>query len=739
MCEWRSDSVNSKMQSQQGRVKENDTNSLCMNEMKEVHPVLPNQGDTMHGRPAGKIRLYTRTITFLVDDFACPACFLWHTAKHIIRDPDPVAADFNEQDYATLVAHPSPFQKFPEAFLCLVGLSRHYTLDEETYPWFLYKNGEGGCVLLYMCYVLYGLFFFSNCEPLSLETTIGRIVPLLSVAPDHAESELDASVEILFDEGGSGNQTVSAGGGKDVDIYPVIEVANTVVEDGYRTPSETSVSGKSRSTLKRLLVGAVLNAKVRVAAMPTLPFMTASISSTPEREVRDYTNSATGPNLRVIGAPPRSFVPIMTTVTTITSTIDPALVAKKKLVKPSLFWLILLRLVELIPPHGSFRIYCHVTNGSRLDDGRFCREMVDKFAPPKFFTYVRGMENDQLFTEFNVGAARQMSLSVEVRMRAEYNVKEKKMLNSVAKRQVELLKVKEGEIKNLKAQMLLREAEAGRNAILKKERNALDVKVTELKALAVSKERELTDLNALVTYVKSQNDILVDQVHEVEISSSGLQEKVKVYESCMDQLDKFQDDQMKVVNDKFDKLYIDFVEMALHLEEKFYPHLFTTVFGRRWLLTHGMELAIVKCLNSPKYIFALGAAISKAIEKGMQDGLSVGIVHGKEGRALTDVPAHNPSAEVDYTSALQQLQNVNFSLLMELKSNKDASMKGTSDTTPATANTNTALSTTFASASSIDPIFVDDYEVVGAEDQAVADENVASFPNVDDAELNILE
>ncbi|GJS43728.1 hypothetical protein Tco_0568771 [Tanacetum coccineum] len=59
-----------------------------------------------------------------------------------VRDPAPVAADFNAQDYATLVAHPSPFRKFLEEFLCLVGLSRHYTLDEENYPQFLHRNGE---------------------------------------------------------------------------------------------------------------------------------------------------------------------------------------------------------------------------------------------------------------------------------------------------------------------------------------------------------------------------------------------------------------------------------------------------------------------------------------------------------------------------------------------------------------------------------------------------------------------
>nr|GEY37777.1 hypothetical protein [Tanacetum cinerariifolium] len=637
---------------------------------------------------------------------------------------------------------------------------------------------------------------------------------LLLVVPDRAESELDASVERLFDEGGSGNQTEqvdSASGGKDADIQRVIEAVDTVVEDlkeDYGTPSGTPVSGKSRSTLKRLLPRAVLNAEVEVAAIPTLPFMTASISSTPKHKGRDHTDSVVGPNLHAIGTPPRfiissdsfyhsdtnvaeaevdslirSSVPIMTTVTTITSTIDPASVTKKKLVKPSPFFVdsssaggtdpttgvfsdltssnFLVGAIRIVidPDTDLQKVYVpqwSVTNGSRLDDGRICREIVDEFAPPKFFASIRGIEHNQLFIEFNVGATCQMSLSAEVRMRVEYNVKEKRWLKSVAERHVELLKVREGEIENLKTLRGETNALKENNAILEKDQNALDVKVTELKASAVGKERKLTHLNALIITVKSQNNILVDRIRTFILR---LQEKVTVYENCMDQLEKFQDDLVKVVNDKFDKLYNDFVEMALHLEEKFYPHLLTTVFGRRWLLTHGMELAIVKCLNSPEYLSALGAVIGPAIKKGMQDGLSTGTVHGKEGR----------------------LRNVNFSLLAELKSYKDASVEtvmdilrlegplaeklglnelqpnvdqlmvpihfspdkvilvaeGTSDIAPTTANTNMALSITFDFTSSIAPISVDDYEVVGSEDQAIVDENTTSFPNVDDAELNI--
>ncbi|GKG51922.1 hypothetical protein Tco_0544560, partial [Tanacetum coccineum] len=44
-------------------------------------------------------------------------------------------------------------------------------------------------------------------EPRLLDTTVGRTVPLLPIAPDRADRELEASVERLFDEGGSGNQT----------------------------------------------------------------------------------------------------------------------------------------------------------------------------------------------------------------------------------------------------------------------------------------------------------------------------------------------------------------------------------------------------------------------------------------------------------------------------------------------------------------------------------------------------
>ncbi|GJZ00328.1 hypothetical protein Tco_0517757 [Tanacetum coccineum] len=408
-----------------------------------------------------------------------------------------------------------------------------------------------------------------------------------------------------------------------------------------------------------------LEAKVGVAAIPTLPFVTASISSTPKRESGDHTDFVVGLNLCVIGAPPRfvissysshhsgtnvaeaevdslvrSSVLIMTTVTTITSTVDPASVAKEKPVKPSLFSVDSSSAGGIDPNTGVF---------SNLIGNDFLVGVIRTVITPDtdlqkfyFFASVCGMENDQLFTEFNVGAAHQMSLSAEVRLRAKYNVKEKRRLKSVVERQGELLKVIEEDIENLKAQLLLREAEAAKairlcakafnfetvekylwdetnalkehNVILEKERDALDVKVTELETSVAGKECELTDLNSLITSVKymSWRQLLPDSKRKSQYGPSFGGEVLPPPSSY---------------------------------------HLWS------------------------QYLSALGAAIGKAIKKGMQDGLSVGITHGKEDRSLTNVAAYNPSAEVNYVTALQQLQNVNFSLLARLKSNKDASVE----------------------------------------------------------------
>ncbi|GKC32065.1 hypothetical protein Tco_1039359 [Tanacetum coccineum] len=152
---------------------------------------------------------------------------------------------------------------------------RYYTLDEDTYPSFLHDDGTGGCLLFIHCspcsfLTLFLTYFFVYAymdllaficvanptkvkvgereyaigEAKLMDSIIGRVVPLLPVSPARVDSELEASVDRLFDKGGSADQGDStAGGGQE---------AKTEVVTGVRIiADETMVAGKPKRPHKK--------------------------------------------------------------------------------------------------------------------------------------------------------------------------------------------------------------------------------------------------------------------------------------------------------------------------------------------------------------------------------------------------------------------------------------------------------------------------------------------------------
>ncbi|GJS47720.1 hypothetical protein Tco_0597841 [Tanacetum coccineum] len=149
----------------------------------------------------------------------------------------------------------------------------------------------------------------------------------------------------------------------------------------------------------------------------------------------------------------------------------------------------------------------------------------------------------------------------------------------------------------------------------------------------------------------------MNQVNELETSSTDLRGKLEMYEGSMKQLEEFQDNLMKPLEARLAEIDADFTRCCMHFQENFHPHLLNAIAGRRWLLTHGMKLLMAKCLNSTEYMEALGNAFGHAIEKGMQEGLAAGIKHGQAGRCLSDLEAYNPSAEADFNSVVRDLRD----------------------------------------------------------------------------------
>ncbi|GKA83365.1 hypothetical protein Tco_0804960, partial [Tanacetum coccineum] len=653
---------------------------------------------------------------------------------------------------------------------------------------------------------------YAEEEARLLDSTVGRVVPLLPVAPARAESELEASVERLFDEGGSADQGDSAaGGGHDAKIESstgviIIAAKNVTAErpkrprkkrqaatdaggsshppkklrGDYGTFGEAATSGKSPSVLKELLASSMLNVEAGVAAVATLPMVTSSVSATPEHESGPPTDSITGLNLRTLGPTERfvissdsshhsstnaaeagidSFVrsvtpPSVMTEAVITTNVAsipsaPAPKTDTKVVTPvhaSMFHdsdstgtvkpdvagsshvpgkelSLGSRDVNSETLHKVFVSQWNVSNDTLLDDHDVSQEFINHLAPPVLFAQIHKMDYHHLFTEFNVGTARQACLNAEVRMRTEYCLSERRRLESECEKQADLLKVRDAEVSTTEATEKIHAAEIDalkqRNATLENEKDSLDGKVAELQSLVFARDLELEGLNAAVSSLRSQKDGLVDQVHALETTCSGLRDQVSGYEQLKEQIEEFQDAQINVVNKRVAKLDADLLEMACHLEEKIYPYLLTIISGRRWLLTHGMKLFLVKCLNSSDYLTDLGAAISRAVEQGMQSGLASGIDHGKECRSLTNVAPYNPDASEDQVvlgeTSLSFALSVSHTQPLSVQNLRGAA--SISDSVPVSTATTTALSTTFASASSILPITIEDYEIADADGQ----------------------
>ncbi|GJY89584.1 hypothetical protein Tco_0504780 [Tanacetum coccineum] len=222
-------------------------------------------------------------IFFWVDSFACPASFPWHTDKKVSRDPFPKSTEFSADDYAVLVAHSASFQKFLEPFLCLIGMSHNYTLDEDTYPTFLHDDRTEMDLFAFIqvvdpTKVKVGEWERSEEEARLLDSTVGRVGDSTTGGSHDAETKSAMGVRII--------------------------VAENVTAERPKRPRKKR---QAATDVGEVLASSMLNVEASVAVVVTLPMVTSSVSATPKHESDPPTNSITGLNLRTLG-PTERFV-----------------------------------------------------------------------------------------------------------------------------------------------------------------------------------------------------------------------------------------------------------------------------------------------------------------------------------------------------------------------------------------------------------------------------------------------
>ncbi|GJX30760.1 hypothetical protein Tco_0240615 [Tanacetum coccineum] len=370
--------------------------------------------------------------------------------------------------------------------------------------------------------------------------------------------------------------------------------------------------------------------------------------------------------------------------------------------------------------HHVYVLRWKVTNDSVLEDPYVCRDMMDRLAPPALFTQLRAMDYDQLYSEFNIRAARQVCLGAEVRMRAEHTLERKE---AEAAEAISLCRqLSEVEAADAAKSTDLRDLKE-KNFALEGERNVLSERVETFESVATSNEIKLASLSSQVATLTA--DLSGFQLSRDELNSNSLK---SAFEFLKEQAEKMQDEQVGVLSERVAAIYSDLMDMVLHMDAEFYPRYLTTIAERRkahwslplgflknrlrrcrmsnrvaaiysdlmdmvlhmdaefyprylttiaerrWILSRRLKLVLAKCLSLLEYLFAMGEAIGRAIDKGMQDGLTAGIEHGRAERSITDVAAFNPSVESDYVAAVNALEGVSFLLLAQLEANKEAIM-----------------------------------------------------------------
>ncbi|GKF12733.1 hypothetical protein Tco_0050659, partial [Tanacetum coccineum] len=337
------------------------------------------------------------------------------------------------------------------------------------------------------------------------DSTIGRVVPLLPAAPSRADSELEASVDRLFDEGGSADQRDSAaGGGQEagtelVTGIRIIADENVVAErpkhprkkrqavtdangsshppkklrGNHRASSGAATGGKSPSALRELLTSSILNVEAGVEVVATLPLVTSFASVMPEHESGAPVDSIIWLNLRTIGPSERfvissdsshhsstnaakaridSFIRSVVPPSVITEAMITTNVASIPFAPAPEVGTKVISLVHASMFHDSDSMRTNVSNDTLLDDHDLYREFIDHLAPFMLFVQICEMDYHHLFTEFNVGTARQACLNAKFRMRTEYYLSEKRKLESECEKQANLLKARDADIESLKAQ-----------------------------------------------------------------------------------------------------------------------------------------------------------------------------------------------------------------------------------------------------------------------------------------------
>ncbi|GKA35595.1 hypothetical protein Tco_0722086 [Tanacetum coccineum] len=498
----------------------------------------PDAAPVCHIKPLDSVKNWNDHF-FWVDSKAFPLSVSLKS-KILSKDPSPKLSQYDTEECEFLRIHTAPFQKFPKPFLCWVGISRFYTLDENSYSTF-WDGDEEMDLFAFIRHsdptkVRVGERNLADTELKLLKMTKGHTValdPLTTVASGGSSDSIDR----LFDEGDNAGQEHPA---KNMMMFRRKLLLKMLQKDDHQS-LPPSTDGKSLSALRGIVLeGAVIPSD---AARPLTrpPHKRYVVSSDSSHHSGSYYEAAS-----LIRS--AADVPVVTVA--VTTTVD-----------------------------------ANVATGSKAKDAPKDFEHIGDSAsaasilkPSRVYVLrwkLHAMDYDQLYSEFNVGATWQVCLGAETA----------------------LLSERDAEIAHLKSLLSLKEVEAAEAISLRSQLSvveaadaARDVELASLSSQVANLTADLfgfrlsrNELNSKVASLESEKDCLATQ-------KSSLESALELFK---EQVEKMQDKHMRALSERVAAIDSDLLEMVLQMDAEFYPRYLTTIAGRSHAIDKGMQDGLV--------------------------------------------------------------------------------------------------------------------------------------------------
>nr|GFA31651.1 transposase (putative), gypsy type [Tanacetum cinerariifolium] len=179
--------------------------------------------------------------------------------------------------------------------------------------------------------------------------------------------------------------------------------------------------------------------------------------------------------------------------------------------------------------------------------------------------------------------------------------------------------------------------------------------------------QELERMRAQFSELQVSHERISQQVDALQQQVSGEETLKAAFEDYKRQQDQMVEQRCAEIDARLDALSIDF-------DEELYPYMLTAIAGRRWVIGHGLRLAMMKCAESLELRQAFADVASAGVAKGMSEGLKHGVEHGHAQRTVESLEAYDLEAEAKFVVALQSLKDLKYPLLDQLEGLKDAPM-----------------------------------------------------------------